>query len=126
MGPAYSSSATPRTPCRRSAGWGINLAVQDAAATARILGPKLADGSFTDADLPAVARRRMFPTRATQRAQLVAQRRVVDPLLRTTGPVNAPRVLRLMARLPWLQGVPARLVGYGARPEHITVPATAR
>jgi 2-polyprenyl-6-methoxyphenol hydroxylase-like FAD-dependent oxidoreductase len=108
------------------AGVGINLAVQDAVAAARILGPKLADGSFTDADLPAVARRRMFPTRATQRAQLVAQRRVVDPLLRTTGPVNAPRVLRLMARLPWLQAVPARLVGYGARPEHITVPDAAR
>lgn len=100
-------------------GVGINLAVQDAVATARILGPKLAAGTFTDADLPAIARRRMLPTRITQAAQVAAQRRVLDPLLHATGPVNAPRPVRLLARFPALRSLPARFVGLGVRPEHL-------
>jgi 2-polyprenyl-6-methoxyphenol hydroxylase-like FAD-dependent oxidoreductase len=100
-------------------GVGINLAVQDAVATSRILGPRLANGSFTDDDLPAVARRRMLPTRVTQRVQLLAQRRLVDPLLRAKGPVNAPAPLRLFSRVPALRGVPARLLGVGVRPERV-------
>ncbi len=100
-------------------GVGINLAVQDAVATARILGPLLADGSFTDGDLAAVQRRRLFPTRVTQGVQLMAQRRVVDPLLRATGQVNAPALLRVVDRIPTLRGIPARLVGSGVRPEHL-------
>lgn len=100
-------------------GVGINLAVQDAVATARILGPKLADGSFSDADLPAVARRRLFPTRVTQRAQVLAQRRIVDPLLHTTGPVDAPRLLRLLTHLPAVTGRAARALAFGVRPEHL-------
>ena len=101
-------------------GVGINLAVQDAVATDRLLGPRLADGSFTDADLPAVARRRMLPTRLTQAVQVIAQRRVVDPLLHASGPINAPGVLRLFTRFPALRAIPARMVGVGARPEHTT------
>jgi 2-polyprenyl-6-methoxyphenol hydroxylase-like FAD-dependent oxidoreductase len=89
-------------------GVGINLAVQDAVAAARILGPRLADGTFTDADLPAVARRRMLPTRVIQRIQVLAQRRIVDPLLH-----------RLLARFPALTGLPARLIGVGVRPERL-------
>jgi 2-polyprenyl-6-methoxyphenol hydroxylase-like FAD-dependent oxidoreductase len=100
-------------------GVGINLAVQDAVATARILGPALAAGTFTDADLPAVARRRMFPTRVTQWVQLAGQRRVVDPLLHATGTVNAPRAVRLLSRFPFLTGLPARVIGLGVRPEHL-------
>ena len=49
-------------------GVGINLAVQDAVATARILGPKLAAGTLTDGDLDLVRRRRRFPTAVTQAA----------------------------------------------------------
>ena len=100
-------------------GVGINLAVQDAVATARILGPRLANGSFTDRDLAAVPRRRSFPTRVTQGVQLMAQRRLLDPLLRATGPVNAPGPLRLIDRIPALRGLAARLIGLGVRPEHI-------
>jgi 2-polyprenyl-6-methoxyphenol hydroxylase-like FAD-dependent oxidoreductase len=100
-------------------GVGINLAVQDAVATARILGPGLADGTFTDADLPAVAKRRMLPTRVVQRIQVLAQRRVVDPLLHATGAVRAPRALRQLTRFPALTGLPARLIGLGVRPERL-------
>jgi 2-polyprenyl-6-methoxyphenol hydroxylase-like FAD-dependent oxidoreductase len=98
-------------------GVGINLAIQDAVATARILGPRLAAGTFTDAHLPAVAGRRMLPTRVLQRVQVLAQRRIVDPLLHATGTVNAPRALRLLTRFPMLTGLPARLMGLGVRPE---------
>ncbi|NUT32029.1 MAG: FAD-dependent oxidoreductase [Hamadaea sp.] len=102
------------------AGVGINLAVQDAAATARILGPKLAaGGTVTEADLAAVQKRRRFPTVVTQNIQRVAQKRVVDPLLHATGRIEAPAAIRLLRRFPVLQRLPARIVGIGIRPEHL-------
>jgi len=100
-------------------GVGINLAVQDAAATARLIGPKLAAGSFTDADLAAVQRRRRLPTAMTQAMQRIAQQRLIEPLLHATGRVNAPAPLRMLAKMPSLQRLPARLVGVGIRPEHV-------
>jgi 2-polyprenyl-6-methoxyphenol hydroxylase-like FAD-dependent oxidoreductase len=100
-------------------GVGINLAIQDAVATARLLGPRLSAGTLTDADLALVQRRRLFPTRVTQAVQVQAQRRLVDPLLRGTGPVTAPAALRLASRVPVLRGIPARVVGLGVRPEHV-------
>ncbi|SNT66027.1 2-polyprenyl-6-methoxyphenol hydroxylase [Asanoa hainanensis] len=100
-------------------GVGINLAVQDAVATARILGPGLAAGSCTDDDLHKVQRRRQFPTAVTQAAQRLAQRRVVDPLLHLTGPVDIPGPMRLLDRTPRLQRMAARAVGLGVRPEHL-------
>ncbi|MEV0716434.1 FAD-dependent oxidoreductase [Asanoa sp. NPDC050611] len=100
-------------------GVGINLAVQDAVATARILGPALAAGTLRDADLAAVERRRHFPTVVTQAAQRLAQRRVVDPLLHTTGAVQVPAPMRVLDRTAWLQRLAARAVGLGVRPEHL-------
>ncbi len=99
-------------------GVGINLAVQDAVATARLLGPALAAGTLTDADLAKVERRRRFPTALTQAGQRLAQRRIVDPLLHMTGPVNIPGPMRLIGRTPRLQRLAARVVGLGVRPEH--------
>ncbi|MEV4535746.1 FAD-dependent oxidoreductase [Asanoa sp. NPDC049518] len=100
-------------------GVGINLAVQDAVATARILGPALATGTFSDKDLAKVQRRRRFPTAVTQAGQRLAQRRVVDPLLHLTGPVNILGPMRLLDRTPRLQRLAARAVGLGVRPEHL-------
>lgn len=101
-------------------GVGINLAVQDAAATARMLGPKLATGQpVTEADLAAVQKRRRLPAVVTQNIQRAAQRRVVDPLLHITDRVEAPAPIRLLQRIPALQALPARLVGIGVRPEHL-------
>jgi 2-polyprenyl-6-methoxyphenol hydroxylase-like FAD-dependent oxidoreductase len=99
-------------------GVGINLALQDAIATARLLGLALKSGA--PLELRAVQKRRQFPTVVTQAVQRLAQKRFVDPLLRATGPVKAPAPVRLVSRLPMLQGLPARLVGFGARPEHLT------
>jgi len=59
-------------------GVGINLAVQDAVAAANILAPALRRGAVSERDLAAVQRRREFPTRATQRLQLIVQNRVIS------------------------------------------------
>ena len=107
-------------------GVGINLAVQDAAAAANILAPRLLRGPPTLADLRAVQRRREFPTRVTQRIQVLMQNRVVGRVLASDRPIRSlPWPLRLLRRSPWLQRIPARLVGMGIRPEHVRIPARA-
>jgi 2-polyprenyl-6-methoxyphenol hydroxylase-like FAD-dependent oxidoreductase len=57
-------------------GVGINLAVQDAVAAANILWSPLAAGTLQEADLDRVPKRRMFPTRVTQRMQVIDQNNV--------------------------------------------------
>ncbi|HST81023.1 MAG TPA: FAD-dependent oxidoreductase [Kineosporiaceae bacterium] len=104
-------------------GVGINLAVQDAVATARLLGPKLSAGTLEDADLARVTRRRWLPTVVTQGAQRIAQARLVAPILAADGdqdrPVRAPRVLHLLRKYPVLQAIPAYFVGKGVLPERV-------
>jgi 2-polyprenyl-6-methoxyphenol hydroxylase-like FAD-dependent oxidoreductase len=100
-------------------GVGINLAIQDAVATANILAGPLREGRLTDADLQAVQRRREFPTRATQRLQLAIQNRVIRSVLAADKPFEPPLVLRLFDRFPILRRIPARLIGLGIRPEHV-------
>src|SRR5207302_10506365 len=52
-------------------GVGVNLAVQDAVAAANILWRPLAAGTLEEADLGRVQSRRLFPTRVTQRMQVI-------------------------------------------------------
>lgn len=99
-------------------GVGINLAIQDAVAAARILGPRLRHGTPTPADLALVRRRRLVPTVVTQLLQQVVQDRVLARLLTGTGPAPAPPLLRVVSRHPRLQGIPARVIGLGVLPEH--------
>jgi len=56
-------------------GVGVNLAIQDAVAAANILAGPLSRGQQTDADLGVVQARRSFPTRATQKVQLMMRRK---------------------------------------------------
>jgi 2-polyprenyl-6-methoxyphenol hydroxylase-like FAD-dependent oxidoreductase len=100
-------------------GVGINLAIQDAVATANLLGRKLLAGGVTSADLAGVQRRREFPTKATQRLQVLVQNRVVRRVLGAQQAIQPPLLLRLVDRFAFLQRIPARLVGMGFRPEHI-------
>jgi 2-polyprenyl-6-methoxyphenol hydroxylase-like FAD-dependent oxidoreductase len=104
-------------------GVGINLAIQDAVAAANILGPALLRGTPTERDLLAVQERRMFPTRATQRLQLIVQNNVIRRVLGSTKPLTLPWFFKLFQRFPYLRRIPARLVGIGLRPEHIHLPA---
>ncbi len=100
-------------------GVGINLAIQDAIAAVNTLAEPLRRGSVTEADLARVQKRRMFPTRATQRLQITAQNRVIGPILSGTKAPSVPWIVRLVGRLPFLQGLAARAIGIGFRPEHV-------
>jgi 2-polyprenyl-6-methoxyphenol hydroxylase-like FAD-dependent oxidoreductase len=100
-------------------GVGINLAIQDAVATANILGGRLRQGIVSLGDLQAVQRRRTFPTRATQRMQLIVQNIVIRRVLGTTKPPTPPWPIKLLGRWKFLQRIPARVVGMGFRPEHV-------
>ncbi len=104
-------------------GVGVNLAVQDAVATANLLAEKLRRGGVTRADLDAVRARRMFPTRVTQAVQVAAQNNIVKSVLATSDAVISPPLLaRLANRSSWLEGRIARAVGAGVRPEHVQTP----
>jgi 2-polyprenyl-6-methoxyphenol hydroxylase-like FAD-dependent oxidoreductase len=103
-------------------GVGINLAIQDAVATANILSGPLRTGLVGEAALHRVQQRRMFPTRVTQGAQLAIQKRLIDPLLATSKPLRAPALLRALAAVPILRAIPAYVVGVGVRPEHVRRP----
>ena len=107
-------------------GVGINLAIQDAVAAANILAAKLAAGSPRDQDLRAVQRRRQFPTRATQRLQVLIQNSVISRILSSSRPVAVPWPLKLMQQWPWLRRIPARMIGIGFRPEHVRTPEEPR
>ncbi|MBB4040997.1 2-polyprenyl-6-methoxyphenol hydroxylase-like FAD-dependent oxidoreductase [Microvirga flocculans] len=100
-------------------GVGINLAIQDAVATANILGPQLRNGSVGPEALALVQKRREWPTRMTQRLQVLLQDRMITPVLGSKGPVSAPWIVRLLARWPLFRRLPARLIGMGFRPEHV-------
>jgi len=106
-------------------GVGINLAIQDAVAAANILVPRLLQGAPGENDLQAVQHRREFPTRATQRLQLLVQNRVIGHVLQSTGKLSPPLAVQLVGRWPLLRRIPARLIGIGFRPEHVRLPAAA-
>ncbi|HET7619797.1 MAG TPA: FAD-dependent oxidoreductase [Vicinamibacterales bacterium] len=100
-------------------GVGINLAIQDAVAASNILASPLRAGRVDLEQLRSVQRRRSFPTRATQRIQVLIQNRVVGRALRSGSPMELPLVARLLRDHPVLRRLPARMVGLGFRPEHI-------
>jgi 2-polyprenyl-6-methoxyphenol hydroxylase-like FAD-dependent oxidoreductase len=103
-------------------GIGINLAIQDAVATANLLHAKLREGGVGDADLAGVQRRREWATRATQWGQVQVQNRVISAVLASNQALKPPLLLRLLGRFPMLRRIPARLIGLGVQPEHIRSP----
>ncbi|GAC1415272.1 MAG: FAD-dependent oxidoreductase [Candidatus Velthaea sp.] len=103
-------------------GVGINLAVQDAVATANLLYPALRDGTVSTAHLAAVQRRRTFPTRVIQGAQVAIQNRLMRRILGGGAKMRAPFVVKLLDRWPVLRRIPAYVVGIGPRPEHVRTP----
>jgi len=105
-------------------GVGINLAIQDAVATANILASALREGPVPVGLLDRVQRRRMFPTRATQAMQVFLQNRAVAPALAGKAAIRSiPFPLNLLQSFPALRRIPARLIGMGFRPEHVHTPA---
>ncbi|HEY2008490.1 MAG TPA: FAD-dependent oxidoreductase [Rhizomicrobium sp.] len=103
-------------------GVGINLAIQDAVATANILGPVLQKGVPEFDDLERVQARREFPTKVIQAFQVAAQNRMLAPTLAAAQTPAAPWFIRLLNNWPWLRQFPARFLGMGVRPEHVRLP----
>jgi 2-polyprenyl-6-methoxyphenol hydroxylase-like FAD-dependent oxidoreductase len=99
-------------------GVGINLAIQDAVATANLLADALCERRTTEELLQFVQRRREFPTRMTQAAQANAHK-VFAQLFRNIGPMRAPWQLKAAARIPGITHLMGRMAGIGVRPEHI-------
>jgi len=102
-------------------GVGINLAIQDAVAAANLLAAPLREGRVSAEDLARVQRRREWPTRVTQRVQVLVQNRIVRRVLQRRRPLRPPPAVRLLARFPRLRRLPGRLIGLGVRPEHVRV-----
>jgi 2-polyprenyl-6-methoxyphenol hydroxylase-like FAD-dependent oxidoreductase len=100
-------------------GVGINLAIQDAVATANILAEPLRDGTLTEEDLRKVQKRRLLPTELTQALQVFIQNRVISNVLSMKAEPKPPLVAKLLNRFSWLRRWPARLIGMGFRPEHV-------
>ena len=100
-------------------GVGINLAIQDAVATANILATPLREGKVTEEDLRKVQKRRLLPTELTQALQIFIQNRVISNVLTMTAQPKAPFLAKMLNRFPWLRRFPARLIGMGFRPEHV-------
>ena len=109
-------------------GVGINLAVQDALAAARLLARPLARGALARSKgkrfLSRVQRRRTFPTVATQALQRFMHARILAPVLKGETIEPPRRLLSLVRLVPILTALPAAVIGIGPRPEK--VPAWAR
>jgi 2-polyprenyl-6-methoxyphenol hydroxylase-like FAD-dependent oxidoreductase len=103
-------------------GVGINLAIQDAVATANILAEALRDGRVGEDDLKRVQERRMWPTKVTQGIQILVQNNIISRVLDDTQPIEAPFALRVLNLVPQLRRIPARVMGVGVRPEHVRTP----
>ena len=109
-------------------GVGVNLAVQDAVATANLLAAK---GSLKSAAArPKMSSMRCAPApgipgaddaggcRSSSRTTSSASRSS-----RAASRFEAPLFARVVNAVPWLQGITARLVAIGVRPEHVHSPA---
>lgn len=104
-------------------GVGINLAIQDAVATANLLAVKLRAGTLQDDDLDAVQRRRLFPTKVIQGLQVALHNRVLKPVVSgAERTLKIPWALRVLDGNAWLRRWPAQFLGLGVRPEHVRSP----
>jgi 2-polyprenyl-6-methoxyphenol hydroxylase-like FAD-dependent oxidoreductase len=103
-------------------GVGINLAVADAVATARLLAGPLRAGGVTERDLAAVQRRRYLPAAVIQAVQRVLHRFLVQALagtqLKPPPTIVVKAAAAVLGRFPALAVLPAYLVGVGPLPEH--------
>ena len=98
-------------------GVGINLAIQDAVATANLVGGKLRAGPVSVDDLRNVQARREWPTRLIQAMQVFIHRHVVTGQT-SNRKDSLPFVVSLLKWFPVLRQIPARFIGIGPRPEH--------
>ncbi len=100
-------------------GVGINLAIQDAVATANALASVLATRRPRLSELQRVQRRREWPTSVVQRFQVLVQNTVLARTIRSQVTPRPPWPLYVLDRWTWARQWPARFIGLGVRPEHV-------
>jgi 2-polyprenyl-6-methoxyphenol hydroxylase-like FAD-dependent oxidoreductase len=101
-------------------GVGINLAVQDAVATANLLTMPLRENRLKHADLERVQARRSFPTRVTQELQIQAHERILGPAILGEDPdLEAPFLFRVATQSSSVRRLLGRILGIGVRPERV-------
>jgi 2-polyprenyl-6-methoxyphenol hydroxylase-like FAD-dependent oxidoreductase len=106
-------------------GVGINLAIQDAVATANLLAAKLKAGTLRDDDLDAVRRRRLFPVKVIQALQVAVHNRVLKPTVSGgRRRLTVPWPMKVLNASAWLRRWPAEILGLGVRPEHVRSPVS--
>ncbi len=106
-------------------GVGINLAIADAVASARILAEPLRAHTVSTRALARVQARRWVPTALIQGVQRLVQNRVIAGAISDNAPiVGTPRAIRVVNRFPVLRRIGAYGVAIGPLPEH--APAFAR
>jgi 2-polyprenyl-6-methoxyphenol hydroxylase-like FAD-dependent oxidoreductase len=113
-------------------GVGINLAVQDAVATANLLTEPLlrAQGdarrferTLNPALLARVQKRRWLPTAVTQGVQLAVQKGVIARILtRGFDPEHVPSVVRSALRNSPVTRILPYVFAFGVLPEHVRTP----
>ena len=105
-------------------GIGINLAIQDAVATANLLAEPLAKGEPVDWLLSKVQSRRMLPTKLVQSGQRAMHDRLLRPVIlgERAMAARAPLAVRLLNQFPLLRRIPGYFIGHGIRQEHVRSP----
>jgi 2-polyprenyl-6-methoxyphenol hydroxylase-like FAD-dependent oxidoreductase len=104
-------------------GVGINIAVQDAIATANLLAaPLLQAGALPETALAKVQEHRQRAVKLTQAGQVFIQNRFISKVLDSKAKVAPPWFMRLFIYFPLLQRLPGRLIGLGVLPERVRSP----
>ena len=63
----------------------------------------------------------------TQAMQVVVQNKLIGVALKAGDrPLRVPLLARIVNAIPWLQGITARFVALGVRPEHVHSPVASR
>lgn len=101
------------------AGVGVNLAIQDAVATANILTQKIKAGSVTKRDLQRVQRRRAWPSNIIQKLQVLIHHNIIVPTISSSQPIKVAWQFHLFKRFPILRRIPAWVIGMGLRQERV-------
>jgi len=100
-------------------GVGINLAIQDAVATANLLAPKLLNHTLNLEDLKLVQDRRELPAKMIQRVQIFLHKHLLERVFDSRETIPPPFLLSMTEKFLRLRRIPARMVGIGFRPEHL-------
>jgi 2-polyprenyl-6-methoxyphenol hydroxylase-like FAD-dependent oxidoreductase len=94
-------------------GVGINVAIQDAVQASNLLGDKLKKGTVQTGDLAEVQKSREFSVKLVQRFQGFMQQNIAKRALEKGQPFRLPLPVRILARLPIIRDLPARLIAFG-------------